>query len=234
MWARGCRRTGPLFLLPFLIPLSLQIGPFFWSPRFKMRFIPKKCSHPPRRLRELLSSEYNGIEFLLFFKLQCQYWKIIGGAGFVYCVSEGCGLDLGSWVGCGGCGFHLAHLWTLVFTKTTSEQCPRSHAGSIIRSKPSSPFLSPSSNTHRDPTTHTHTPPRLADTRTTRLSPLPQWIFHLLEASDTSKLARLHICAIMWSRDGRIVAPPCMSMLLLACYYLKTPFDVGDTLKIED
>lgn len=135
---------------------------------------PKKCSHPPRHVRELLGSEYNGIEFLLFFKLQCQYWKIIGGAGFVYCVSEGCGLDLGSWVGCGGCGFHLAHLWTLVFTKTTSEQCPRSHAGSIIRSKPSSPFLSPSSNTHRVPTTHTHTPPRLADTRTTRLSPLPQ------------------------------------------------------------
>lgn len=76
----------------------------------------------------------------------------------ILCVSEGCGLDLGFWVGCGDCGFDLDHLCTLVFTETTSEQCPRRREESR-REHPQKQtclfFSFPSSNTHRVLTTHT-------------------------------------------------------------------------------
>lgn len=73
---------------------------------------------------------------------------------------------------------------------------------------------------HTQSPDHPHTPPRLTDMKTTRLSPFPQLIFHLLEASDTSKQAWLHICAIMWSNDGKSVPPPGTLMRLLSCYYV--------------
>lgn len=49
----------------------------------------------------------------------------------------------------------------------------RSHTGSILRSKPASPFLSPA-QTHTRRPDHPPTPPRLPDTKTIRLSPFPQ------------------------------------------------------------
>lgn len=49
----------------------------------------------------------------------------------ILCVSEGCGFDLGCWVGCGDCGFDLDHLWNLVFTETTSEAVSEEETGVI-------------------------------------------------------------------------------------------------------
>lgn len=158
----------------------------------------------------------------MFLKLQCQHWKIIGGAGFVYCVSEGCGLDLGSWVGCGGCGFQLgSSLDPRVYWNNKRAVSAEERGVTQGASSEASPLLLffPPAQTHTESWPPTRTPPRLADMRTARLSPLPQWIFHLPEASDTSKPARLHIWAIMWSSDGKTITPPRTLMLLLTCYY---------------
>lgn len=95
----------------------------------------------------------------------------------------------------------------------------RSHAGSILRIKPSSPFLSPSSNTHRVPTTHTHTRHQGSLTRE-RLAfhPFLNESF-ICSRHQTRRSWPDFISAIMWSRDGKIVAPPRTLMLLLTCYY---------------
>lgn len=59
------------------------------------------------------------------------------------------GPDLGSWVGCGGFGLVLDHLWTLLFTETTSKQCPeRSHTGSILKGSTSLLFFPLLKHTH--------------------------------------------------------------------------------------
>lgn len=159
----------------------------------------------------------------MFLKLQCQHRKIIGGAGFVYCVClKVAVLTLAPGWAVVAAGFNLDHLWTLVFTETTSAQCPRTREESRREHLQKQAFFSFSfpqlKHTHRVLTTHVRAT-AVADTRTARLSPLPQWIFHLPEASDTSKPARLHIWAIMWSSDGKIITPPRTLMLLLTCYY---------------
>lgn len=136
----------------------------------------------------------------------------------IFCVSEGCGLDLGSWVGCGGCGLGLDHLWTLVFTETTSERVSAEERG-VTQGASSAAnllllFFPQLKHTH----THTESwPPTHATTAHWHEND-SAFTLSSINLSSTRGIryvkAWLYICVIMWSRDGKSISPPGTLMCL--------------------
>ena len=96
-------------------------------------------------------------------EFQSSTWPALGEAFSFQCIMCMCqkvsGPDLGSWVGRGGGVLVLDHLWTLLFTETTSEPMSREERGVAKGEHPLRQHLSPSlSLTH----THTHMHTRLS------------------------------------------------------------------------